>query len=97
MSENVGKMEKADNPATVPYVAYESAQARMERVNKRLFWALIAAIVVILATNGGWIWYESQFETISYSQDGAGLNNINTGEHGDVYGAEAKNQEEAQR
>lgn len=95
MSEDIKAVE-TEGAADVPYIVYESAQARMERQIKRLFIALMAAIAVILATNIGWIIYESQFETISYEQDGAGLNNINTGEQGDVYGAEAKGEAKAQ-
>ncbi len=88
--------EKAtETPKTsVPYIVYESSLARAERHIKRLWIALVIAIIVIFATNIAWLYYESQFETVSYSQDGEGLNNINTGTQGDLYGADSKNQEE---
>lgn len=77
----------------VSYIVHEGTVVRMERQIKRLWIALIVAIVAIFACNIAWLYYESQFETISYSQDGEGLNNINTGEQGDLYGADSKNQE----
>lgn len=86
--------EKAD----VPYIVYESEMARAERRDKRQWVIIIALIAALLLTNIGWLVYESQFETYTYSQDGEGLNNINTGEQGDVlYGPEAKNQKEKER
>ena len=55
---------KNDEFLSVPYVVYESAQTRMERTNKRLTFALILAVLLIFATNTGWLIYESQFETV---------------------------------
>lgn len=80
--------------APVPYIAHEGMLVRMERQIKRLWISLIIAIIALAATNLAWIYYESQFETVSYSQDGEGLNNINTGTQGDLYGADGENQEE---
>lgn len=75
----------------VPYVAYEGALARSERMNKRIFIALIVSIVLLFASNVAWIIYEMQFETISYQQDGEGINNVNSGVQGSLmYGAESK-------
>lgn len=89
------KAEKETNTEnmTVPYIVHEGALVRSERQIKRLWIALIIAIAAIVVTNIAWIYYESQFETISYSQDGEGLNNINTGTQGDLYGAESTSQE----
>lgn len=69
---------------TIPYFIHEYEIYRMERHNKRLFIALLVAIILLFATNGAWLFYESMFDTISYSQDGEGLNNINTGTQGDI-------------
>lgn len=71
-------------PASVPYVVHESAMARNEREKKKLWIALIVAITIIFAQFAGFVWYESQFETISYEQDGEGINNVNLGEQGDL-------------
>ncbi len=88
-------MNENENRFTdVPYIVFEGELARTERHIKRLWIALIVAIVALLCSNLAWLYYESQFETISYSQDGAGLNNINTGSQGDVYGAESESETE---
>jgi hypothetical protein len=80
---------------TVPYVVHQSAAARQERQIRRMWIALIVAISMLFFTNMIWIGYESQFETISYEQDGEGINNVNLGEQGDlINGAESENQAE---
>lgn len=91
-------MEK--EKTSVPYIVYEGEMARAERRDKRQWIVIIVLIVALFASNIGWLIYESQFETYTYTQDGDGLNNINSGgEQGDVvlYGAETKNQEEEKR
>ena len=45
----------------VPYIVHESAMARQERTIKRLWILLILVISLLVATNGAWIVYESQF------------------------------------
>lgn len=63
--------------------------ARQERHCKRLFVLCILLFVSLLATNAGWLWYESQFteEVTTVTQD------VDTGEGsavvagiGDAYG-----------
>jgi hypothetical protein len=56
-------------PENVPYIVHESAQARMERVSRRLWITVILLIALLVATNGAWLWYESQFETITVGQE----------------------------
>lgn len=65
-------------PASVPYVVHESTVARLERIIKRQWIALIVAICMLFGSFGLFVWYESQFETISYDyqQDGQGTNII---------------------
>ena len=87
------KGKDAHAPESVPYIVHESSMARMERQIKRLWIALIVCLSVIVATNAGWIFYESQFETYEYTQDGEGTNII--GDGNDVNnGAEIADQEE---
>lgn len=69
---------------SVPYVVHESEMTRAERRDKRQWIVIIVLIASLLASNIGWLIYESQFETIYWEQDGDGLNNMNTGEQGDV-------------
>lgn len=49
---------------SVPYIVHEASMARMERQAKRLWITVLALIVFLVATNGAWIWYESQFEEV---------------------------------
>lgn len=77
-------------PEAVPYIVHESAIARAERSAKRLWTVIILLIVLLVGTNGAWLWYESQFEvvettTIEAEQDGSGVNIVG-GENVD-YGA----------
>ena len=58
---------KSKNPQAkdVPYIVHEAELARAERSFKRLWAAIILLMVLLVGTNAGWIWYQSQFE---YSQ-----------------------------
>lgn len=82
---------KAGRPADVPYIVHEGAMARAERTIRRLWILALVLIVLLAASNGAWIWYESQFEVteteITQEADGDGVNNF-IGENGDIiYGA----------
>lgn len=82
----------------IPYYVHESEMARMERVNKRWFIAFLIVLVMLLATNAGWIYYESQFQEVMITQegetDGGGDNYFNgTGEM--TFYAEPEDMEEA--
>lgn len=76
----------------IPYIAYDEALARFERVNKRSFIIIIVLTVLLFLTNGAWIYYESQWSyttdttTIEATQEGD--NNIVSG--GNYYGADGK-------
>ena len=86
------KAKSCKEPESVPYIAHEAAMARMERQAKRLWIAVILLIVLIVGTNGAWIWHESQFSdietTIEAEQDGSGVNMVSGGNLD--YGAESK-------
>ena len=85
-----GKEDHA--PENVPYIVHESAMARAERTAKRLWITVLVLIVMLVSTNGAWIWYESQFSdietTIEAEQDGSGVNIVSGGDLD--YGAESK-------
>jgi hypothetical protein len=86
-----------ENTVSVPYVVHESEVSRLDRIIKRQWVALIVLICLLFGSFAMFVWYESQFETISYEQDGEGINNVNYGEQGDLNnGAESENQEEAE-
>lgn len=79
-------------PESVPYIVHESSMARMERQIKRLWITVLVLIAMLVATNGAWIWYESQFSdietTIEAEQDGSGVNIVSGGDLD--YGTESK-------
>ena len=73
---------------TVPYFAYEGALARMERTNKRSWIVCLILIILLFATNGAWLYYESQYsvvtETTTITQTNEdGVNNF-IGNDGDI-------------
>lgn len=57
--------------SNIPYFAHEGIMARMERTNRRLWIICIILIILLAATNGAWLWYESQFvdEVTTVTQD----------------------------
>ena len=78
-----------ENRASVPYIVHESEMARMERVNKRMFLAWLITFVMLVGCVAGFIWYESQGEDVTVTQEvtqdtGNGGNNNFVG--GDYYG-----------
>ena len=78
-------------PASVPFAGYESAMAQI----RRLVWVIVLLIVLLVGTNAGWLWYESQFEgveetteTIITQDNTEGYNNY-IGNDGDIVNGEA--------
>ena len=49
---------------SVPYIVHESAMARSERHNKRLWIVILVLIGALIGTNLAWIIYNSQFEVV---------------------------------
>lgn len=68
----------------VPYIVHEGDMARMERTNKRLWIIVIMLILLLVGTNGYWIYYESSFEDLVVTQENDdGFNNY-IGNDGDI-------------
>ena len=85
---------KATMPETISMYEHEEEMFRMERHSKRLWIAILVLVLACVISNGAWLIYQSMYDTISYSQDGEGINNINTGTQGDLIdGAETQNQD----
>lgn len=85
-----------ENSLKIPFAAHESAMARAERVIKRQWIAIVLLICMLFGAFGLFVWYESLYETISYEQDGEGINNVNLVEQGDLNnGSKGAIQEEA--
>ena len=80
----------------IPYIAFESVQARLERINQKLWIVILVLIVALIGTNAGWIWYESQFEdsvttTVTQEATSDGNSDINLRGIGDnYYGGESE-------
>ena len=77
----------------IPFIAFEEAQARMERVNKRLWIVTILLIISLVASNGAWIYYESQWQVVQdtttiEAEQGDGINIVGGGDVN--YGTESK-------
>ena len=75
------------------YLAIESALARLERTNRRLFILCVILILLLLATNIGWLYWENQWEDVVVTQDvksdgDSDLQLQNIG--GDYYGGDTK-------
>jgi len=49
----------------VPYIVYESAQARSERLIKRLIIALVLSVVLLFASNVIWVYEWTQYDYTS--------------------------------
>ena len=81
-----------DQPSeTVPYIVHEGMMARAEITIKRLWITILLLIVLLVGTNAGWIWFESQFEDIAISQENEdGYNNF-VGNDGDIFNGETDN------
>lgn len=63
---------------------HEGTVAMMERTIRRLWITTILLIVLLVASNGAWLWYESSFEyfetSIEAEQDGDGINIVGGGD-----------------
>jgi cytoskeletal protein RodZ len=84
--------EKKKSLEPVPYIVHESAMARQERNNKRLWIVVIILIAALILSNAAWVYYESQFEVVETKEvtqdvdtgDGdaivSGIGDVNYGE-----------------
>ena len=85
----------------INYYVHESEMARLERIIKRLWVLCIIVFVALIATNFGWIWYESQFidevstETFTAESEGNG-NAIINGEGSVIVNGESSQNENNQ-
>ena len=53
-----------ENRLQIDWTYHEADMARMERITKRLWIALIIVILLFTVSNAAWIYYESQFEDV---------------------------------
>lgn len=77
-----------DKQITVPYILYEGEMARAERRDKRHFIVTLILIICLVLSNAAWIYYESQWETVSVTQENEDGYNNYIGNDGDIYNGE---------
>ena len=67
--------------------------AMAERTIKRLWIVILVLIIALIGTNGAWLYYESQFETITteVTQENADGYNNYIGNDGDIVNGETDN------
>jgi hypothetical protein len=98
MAKTCNNCNTAENQnVTVPYVVHESAMARSERHNTRLWIVILVLIGALIGTNLAWIIYENSFEDyiiteeydVEQDADGGDNNSIING--GEIVNGEAEN------
>lgn len=98
MAKNCNNCMATENQnVTVPYVVHESAMARSERHNKRLWIVILVLAVALIGTNLAWVIYENSFEdyVITQEVEQDSDNGTNNFVGGDVYGeTEYKNNDQ---
>lgn len=63
---------------------HEGTVAMMERTIRRLWITTIILIVLLVATNALWLWYESQFEYFTVTQESETGTNNYIGNDGEI-------------
>lgn len=93
------KDDVENSKTKIPFIVYEATMSRTERHIKRLWIALIIAIISIVLCNVSWLLYINQydFEDYEYTQDGTGVNIIGDSNGVDYYGAEVDSPKENQK
>lgn len=101
MSKTCNNCGSENQNVTVPYVVHESAMARSERHNKRLWIVILVLIGALIVSNLAWIIYENSFEDVITSEeiivdadDNGNANYI--GQDGNIYNGENNRKEENQ-
>lgn len=91
--KDVVEEEEAEGIAMELLHDFKEHNKRMDEYNKRLISIVktlsISFALTVIAIVAAFLIYLYQYDFQSYSQDGNGYNNINTGEQGDVYNGTA--------
>lgn len=69
MAKTCNNCGNENQNVNVPYVVHESAMARSERHNKRLWIVILVLVGALIGTNLAWIIYENSFEDYVITQD----------------------------
>ena len=81
----------------IPYIAYEIAQVKFERTEKRLITALVLAIILIAVSNFAWLyaWMQYDYDTEAFDEYTVDLDSMSSGnanyigEKGNIYNGES--------
>ncbi len=89
-------MENNTDLLMIPYVVLEANRASSDKEKKQLWIVIILLIIMLVGTNGAWLWYESQFETVTTTEitqeNSDGYNNY-IGNDGDINNGNAENKD----
>lgn len=73
-----------ENEKVVSQYFHEGTVAMMERTIRRLWITTIILIVLLVVTNALWLWYESQFEYFTVTQESETGTNNYIGNDGEI-------------
>lgn len=98
MSKTCNNCGSENMNVNVPYVVHESAMARSERHNKRLWIVILVLIGALIASNLAWIIYANSYEDVVTTEEivvdaeGDGVANY-IGQDGNIYNGEDNGKE----
>ena len=64
----MGDCHSCRGAISVSYMVYEDEMLHRERTEQRLWAVILLLIIGLIVSNVGWLWYESQFETVITTQ-----------------------------
>lgn len=74
---------------SVPFLVFESVISRLELTIKRMWVICLILIMLLFASNVGWLLYESQFEDVKITQESDTGSNSFIGHDEDIIYGEA--------
>lgn len=73
-----------ENKTTVPLILYESQMQQKTNIIKWLIATICFLILVLGIAIIMFVSFINSFSFVGYDQDGKGINNVNSGEQGDI-------------
>lgn len=87
-----------NKPENVPYLVYETGQARSERIIRRLIIAIVIVAILLVISNAAWlyVWQSYDYETyaVELTTDGGGDANY-IGNDGDILNGDSQSSTES--
>lgn len=88
----------SDNHSMVPFAAFEAAEERADRRDRRHWIGHIVELIIIIAMAAAFLLYLNQYDfsgTMEIQQDGKGINIVGDRNGGNCFGTESYGIEEA--